>query len=81
MHAWCAGEVSELQSKLAAADEERQSAAARCERVQGEMQDLSEAYNNLEVHSYQLEAQIRRLQHPARTDPGLSLLLYRVPSK
>lgn len=32
------------------------------------MQDLSGAYNNLEVHSYQLEAQIRRLQNQAGTD-------------
>lgn len=32
------------------------------------MQDLSGAYNNLEVHSYQLEAQIRRLQNQAGID-------------
>lgn len=64
--------MSELQSKLTAADEERDHAAAAVERLEGEMQDLAGAYNNLEVHSYQLEAQIRRLQNQAGAEAGLS---------
>ena len=55
--------MSELQSKLATADEAQRDAAAAVERLEGEMQDLAGAYNNLEVQSYQLEAHIKRLQN------------------
>ena len=58
-----AGQVSELQSKLAVADEGQRDAAAAVERLEGEMQDLAGAYNDLEVQSFQLQAHIKRLQN------------------
>ena len=55
-------EKCELQSGMAAARQAEQDAVASVRRLETEMSDLAGAYNNLEVHSYQLEAHIKRLQ-------------------
>ena len=61
----CAGENSELQSALAVARQAEQDALSSVQRLETELSDLASAYNNVEVQSYQLEAQIKRLQNEA----------------
>lgn len=61
----CAGENSDLQSALTAARQAEQDALASVQRLETELSDLASAYNNVEVQSYQLEAQIKRLQNQA----------------
>ncbi|KAL3158641.1 hypothetical protein ABBQ32_011389 [Trebouxia sp. C0010 RCD-2024] len=58
-------ENSELQSALAAARQAEQDALSSAQRLETELSDLASAYNNVEVQSYQLEAQIKRLQNQA----------------
>ncbi|KAL3135480.1 hypothetical protein ABBQ38_005960 [Trebouxia sp. C0009 RCD-2024] len=58
-------ENSELQSALAGARQAGQDALSSAQRLETELSDLASAYNNVEVQSYQLEAQIKRLQNQA----------------
>lgn len=60
-----AGENSELQTALTAARQAEQEALSSAQRLETELSDLASAYNNVEVQSYQLEAQIKRLQNQA----------------
>ena len=61
-----AGEKAELQRAVSAAKQAEQDALSSAGRLETELADLASAYNNLEVQSYQLEAQIKRLQHQAQ---------------
>ena len=61
----CAGDKTELQTALNAAKLAEQDALSSAHRLETELSDLASAYNNLEVQSYQLEAQIKRLQQQA----------------
>lgn len=61
----CAGENGELQLALRAAKQAEQDAVTSVNRLETELSDLASAYNNVEVQSYQLEAQIKRLQNQA----------------
>jgi len=65
-----ADEKSELQTALTAAKLIEQEAVSNAQRFEAELSDLAGAYNNLEVHSYQLEAQIKRLQTQAAQAPS-----------
>ncbi len=65
-----ADEKSELQTALTAAKLTEQEAVTNAQRIEAELSDLAGAYNNLEVHSYQLEAQIKRLQTQAAQAPS-----------
>ena len=65
-----ADEKSELQTALTAAKLTEQEAVSSAQRFEAELSDLAGAYNNLEVHSYQLEAQIKRLQNQAAQAPS-----------
>ena len=60
-----AGENSDLQSALSAARQAEQEALSSVQRLETELSDLASAYNNVELQSYQLEAQIKRLQNQA----------------
>ena len=60
-----AGQNSDLQSALTAARQAEQDALSSVQRLETELSDLASAYNNVEVQSYQLEAQIKRLQNQA----------------
>ena len=57
-----ADEKSELQAAAASAKQAEQDAVVSAQRFEAELSDLAGAYNNLEVHSYQLEAQVKKLQ-------------------
>lgn len=61
----CAGDKTELQTALTAAKLAEQDSLSSAQRLETELSDLASAYNNLEVQSYQLEAQIKRLQQQA----------------
>lgn len=61
----CAGENDDLQSALSAARQAERDALASVQRLETELSDLASAYNNVELQSYQLEAQIKRLQNQA----------------
>ncbi|DBA66722.1 hypothetical protein WJX79_001922 [Trebouxia sp. C0005] len=63
-------EKSALQTALTAAKLTEQQAVSSAQRFEAELSDLAGAYNNLEVHSYQLEAQIKRLQNQAAQAPS-----------
>ncbi|KAL0019412.1 hypothetical protein WJX77_011077 [Trebouxia sp. C0004] len=63
-------EKSALQTALTAAKLTEQEAVSSAQRFEAELSDLAGAYNNLEVHSYQLEAQIKRLQNQASRAPS-----------
>lgn len=65
-----ADEKSELQTALTAAKLTEHEAVSSAQRFEAELSDLAGAYNNLEVHSYQLEAQIKRLQNQAPSMAG-----------
>ncbi|KAA6420440.1 MAG: golgin candidate 6-like [Trebouxia sp. A1-2] len=65
-----ADEKSALQTALTAAKLTEQQAVSSAQRFEAELSDLAGAYNNLEVHSYQLEAQIKRLQNQAAQAPS-----------
>ncbi len=65
-----ADEKSELQTALTAAKLTEQEAVSSAQRFEAELSDLAGAYNNLEVHSYQLEAQIKRLPTQAAQAPS-----------
>ncbi len=65
-----ADEKSALQTALTAARLTEQEAVSSAQRFEAELSDLAGAYNNLEVHSYQLEAQIKRLQNQAAQAPS-----------
>lgn len=69
-HVTTADERSELRSALAAAKLTEQQAVSSAQRLEVELSDLAGAYNNLEAHSYQLEAQIKRLQTQAAQTPS-----------
>lgn len=58
-------ENSELRLALTAARQAEQDALSSAQRLETELSDLASAYNNVEVQSYQLEAQIKRLQNQA----------------
>lgn len=65
-----ADEKSALQTALTAAKLTEQEAVSSAQRFEAELSDLAGAYNNLEVHSYQLEAQIKRLRNQAAQAPS-----------
>ena len=65
-----ADEKSALQTALTAAKLTEQEAVSSAQRFEAELADLAGAYNNLEVHSYQLEAHIKRLQTQAASTGG-----------
>ena len=56
------GENSHLNSALSSAKQAEQEATSSAQRFEMDLSDLAGAYNNLEVHSFQLEAQVRKLQ-------------------
>ncbi len=53
---------SELESQAAAANAAAEEARAAAHKAEQDLADLSGAYNSLEAHSHQLEAQLRELQ-------------------
>ena len=55
--------MAELQRKADEAQREESGARALAARSQADLEDLSSAYNNLEIHSFKLEQDLRTLQH------------------
>lgn len=58
-HGAAAGEVGRLRQQVVGCREEVQLARGEADKYARDLEDLSAAYNQLEVHSLQVEAQLR----------------------
>ncbi|KAK9814747.1 hypothetical protein WJX72_010794 [[Myrmecia] bisecta] len=61
------GDCATLEQRARSAQAEADEAHAAAQKHETDLEDLSGAYNNLEAHSFQLEAQVRELQQQLRS--------------